>query len=128
MLERASTCLESGGRQLFRAPKSALHSRRNLHSAFWHHGASDLSLPLWWAINPANGGSGVEQPAVTTNSAPLDFLYPEQTLALLRKFSARNETAHGSRTVTRGYATATTRPNAEGPFLEEEVDSKMPVI
>ena len=127
MLERASACLESGGRQLFRAPKSALRSRRNLHSAFWHHGASDLSLPLWWAINPANSGSGsgsgVEQPAATTNSAPLDFLYPEQSLALLRSFSARNEAAHGSRTVTRGYATA--RPNVVDPFLEEEVDAAL---
>lgn len=127
MLERASACLESGGRQLFCAPKSALRSRRNLHSAFWHHGASDLSLPLWWAINPANSGSGsgsgVEQPAATTNSAPLDFLYPEQSLALLRSFSARNEAAHGSRTVTRGYATA--RPNVVDPFLEEEVDAAL---
>lgn len=121
MLERASACLESGGRQLFRAPKSALRSRRKLHSTFWHHGASDLSLPLWWAVNPAN--SGVEQPTATTNGAPLDFLYPEQTLALLRRVSARNHVAHGSRTATRGYATA--RPNVVGPFLEEEIDAAL---
>ena len=127
MLERASACLESGGRQLLRAPKSALHTRRKLHSTFWHHGASDLSLPLWWAINPANSASGVEQPAATAstaaNSAPLDFLYPEQTLVLLRRFSANIEAAHGSRTATRGYATA--RANVVDPSLEEEVDAAL---
>ncbi|KAG9203360.1 hypothetical protein G6514_003013 [Epicoccum nigrum] len=121
MLERASACLESGGRQLFRAPKSVLRSRRKLHSTFWHHGASDLSLPLWWAINPAS--NGVEQPAATANSGPLDFLYPEQTLTLLRTFSAKANVAHGSRTVTRGYATA--RSNVVGPFLEGEVDAAL---
>ncbi|KAF1850431.1 uncharacterized protein K460DRAFT_361225 [Cucurbitaria berberidis CBS 394.84] len=97
MLERASTCLESGGRQLFRAPKQCLHSRRMLHSNFWHHGASDLGLPIWWAastiLDPAN--SDGDRPARTTarlapryyDGALLDFLYPEKTLALLRRMS-----------------------------------------
>ncbi|KAF3041951.1 hypothetical protein E8E12_008679 [Didymella heteroderae] len=110
MLERASTCLESGGRQFFRAPKPALRSRRKLHSTFWHHGASDLSLPLWWAINPATNGA--EQPTPSSEAAPLDFLYPEKTLALLRKLSVRSdstpETRRGQlqRQPIRNYATA----------------------
>ncbi|KAJ4989622.1 translation regulator [Stagonosporopsis vannaccii] len=112
MLERASTCLESGGRQLFRAPKPALRSRRKLHSTFWHHAASDLSLPLWWAINPATAAAAAaEQPgASSTDAAPLDFLYPEKTLALLRKLSVRSDGAAEARrqqwrTATRSYAT-----------------------
>ncbi|KAF2996812.1 hypothetical protein E8E13_001999 [Curvularia kusanoi] len=119
MLERASTCLESGGRQLFRSPKPALRSRRKLHSTFWHHGASDLSLPLWWAVNPAP--SGVEQPAATSDSAPLDFLYPEQALALLRRLSVRTDAVSGNRTATRGYATA--RRATAVADSEEHVDS-----
>ncbi|KAJ4351078.1 hypothetical protein N0V95_004182 [Ascochyta clinopodiicola] len=97
MLERASTCLESGGRQLLRAPKSCLRSRRTLHSTFWHHGASDLSLPLWWAINPTSN-SGTDQLAASgSDGTPLDFLYPEKSLALLRKLSVRGETAPEAR-------------------------------
>ena len=97
MLERASTCFETGKRQLLRAPKRCLRSRRMLHSAFWHHGASELSLPIWWAASPVlNGGSvDVDDPAATTTpclsgprkGALLDFLYPEKTLALLTKLS-----------------------------------------
>lgn len=110
MLERASSCLESGGRQLFRAPKPALRSRRKLHSTFWHHGASDLSLPLWWAINPAFNGA--EQSAQNSEGAALDFLYPEKTLALLRRLSVRSDSAQDprrqqlQRTPVRSYATA----------------------
>ena len=112
MLERASTCLESGGRQLFRAPNPALRSRRKLHSTFWHHGASDLSLPLWWAINPTRNGGADQPPASSTDGAPLDFLYPEKTLVLLRKLSVRSDNVSEAkrqqlrRTATRSYATA----------------------
>lgn len=111
MLERASTCLETGGRQLFRAPKPCLRSRRKLHSTFWHHGASDLCLPLWWAINPTLNGSIESAVTSGSESAPLEFLYPEKTLALLRKLSVRGEPAPDARrrqihiSATRGYAT-----------------------
>ncbi|KAF2629139.1 TPR-like protein [Macroventuria anomochaeta] len=112
MLERASTCLESGGRQLFRAPNPCLRSRRKLHSTFWHHGASHLSLPLWWAINPTPNGDA-DQPATSAaDAAPLDFLYPEKTLALLRRLSVRTDAASDARRqqlhrpTIRGYATA----------------------
>lgn len=111
MLERASTCLESGGRQLFRTPNPCLRSRRKLHSTFWHHGASDLSLPLWWAINPTVGASADQSPTTSSDGAPLDFLYPEKTLALLKKLSVRTETPSDVRrrqihpSTTRSYAT-----------------------
>jgi pentatricopeptide repeat-containing protein PET309 len=98
MLERATTCLESGGRQLFRAPKPCLRSRRMLHSNFWHHGASDLSLPIWWAtpsiFDQASGDVDDRAANKTASSASrnhdgalLDFLYPEKTLALLKRLS-----------------------------------------
>ncbi|RYN37954.1 hypothetical protein AA0112_g4372 [Alternaria arborescens] len=95
MLERASTCLESGGRQLFRAPKPCLRSRRALPSTLWHHGAGDLTLPTWSAaasITQNTGGDVDDAAAKKTIGDPrrqdgvwLDFLYPEKTLALLRR-------------------------------------------
>lgn len=98
MLERASTCLESGGRQLLRAPKPSLRTRRRLHSTFWHHGASDLALPSWWATPSIFGGGNgdvddsVVRPAQEVKSTSydgmlLDFLYPKKTLALLKRLS-----------------------------------------
>ncbi|KAJ4364393.1 hypothetical protein N0V83_008986 [Neocucurbitaria cava] len=102
MLERAPTCLESGGRQLFRAPKQCLRSRRTLHSHFWHHGASDLSLPIWWAASSLLGqcsGDVHDSPATATAASThhdgtlLDFLYPEKTLALLRRLSVHGRGA-----------------------------------
>ena len=95
MLERASSCLESGGRQLFRAPKQCLRRRRMLHSHFWHHGASDLSLPVWGAASTLLGPETADVDDRAARTAPpsphegalLDFLYPEKTLALLKRLS-----------------------------------------
>ncbi|CAI6235478.1 unnamed protein product [Periconia digitata] len=102
MLERASTCLETGGRQLLRAPKQCLPTRRKLHSAFWHHGANELHLPpMWWAspasttappLHQSDSGDHVDRPRNTRVARPLeppllDFLYPEKTLALMYRWS-----------------------------------------
>ncbi|KAI8941834.1 hypothetical protein NX059_003034 [Plenodomus lindquistii] len=101
MLERASSCLESGRRQLLRAPTPCLPRRRTLHSHFWHHGASDLSLPVWWAATAAfvpdtpARRDAQDRPKKKTVAPPpqhhaglvLDFLYPEKTLALLKQWS-----------------------------------------
>lgn len=95
MRERASTCLESGRRQLFRAPNPCLRSRRQLPSTFWHHAASALGLPPSWAVhspcNDTRSGTG------SNHGAPLDFLYPEKTLALLSKLAAQSAAAPGAR-------------------------------
>ncbi|KAF2279168.1 uncharacterized protein EI97DRAFT_411937 [Westerdykella ornata] len=103
MLERASTCLETGGRHLLRTPKSCLRNRRALHSTFWRHGGSDLSLPVWWAsVGPNDRTDGdidsTSGPALSTESRKqetqlLDFLYPEKTLALLQRISKYNNDA-----------------------------------
>ena len=97
MLERASTCLESGGRQLFRAPKPCLRSRRTLHPTPRHHGANDLTLSPWQVASPTieeTGGDGGNRAANKANTdqknhegVMLDFLYPEKTLALLGRLS-----------------------------------------
>ncbi|KAH7371098.1 hypothetical protein BKA66DRAFT_424656 [Pyrenochaeta sp. MPI-SDFR-AT-0127] len=127
MLERASTCLESGGRQLFRARKQCLRSRRTLHSHFWHHGASDLSLPIWWAASSILDPSSADiddRPAKTiassasrhSNGALLEFLYPEKTLALLKRLSVYGPEVPESRrrqiqgASVRQYSTARGQP------------------
>ena len=95
MLERAPTCLETGGRQLLRRPTPCLRTRRMLHSTFWHHGATDLSLPAWWAAPSApdrnagnnNGGNESVQESKGYDGLLLDFLYPKETLSLIRRIS-----------------------------------------
>ncbi|KAF2639719.1 TPR-like protein [Massarina eburnea CBS 473.64] len=84
MLERASTCLETGGRQLLRAPQQCLRTRRMLHSSLWPHGAGDPILN--------HAGDDVDPPRTNTATRPyhgpsLDFLYPEKTVALIRRLS-----------------------------------------
>jgi pentatricopeptide repeat-containing protein PET309 len=95
MLERASTCLETG-RHLLRTPRQCVRSRRTLHSTFWHHGASDLNLPVWWAspgiFEPADGDASGRHTTLSRgsngpNGLFLDFLYPEKTMAILQKIS-----------------------------------------
>ncbi|KAH9870879.1 hypothetical protein J1614_006451 [Plenodomus biglobosus] len=128
MLERASTCLESGRRQLLRAPKPCLRRRRLLHSHFWPQPATDLALPDCW---PASSSSllvtpttrhppdrpkkkkTVPQPSRSSTGLLLDFLYPEKTLALLKQLSQcgsvalepRRPQLHVAR--ARHYSTAT---------------------
>jgi pentatricopeptide repeat-containing protein PET309 len=129
MLERTSTCLESGGRKLLRVPQPCLRSRRTLHSAFWHHGASDLSLPGWWAACSAhNGGSGGSEDGVAKATPPgpssgalLDFLYPEKTLTLLKQLSSTvsdtttsRRRRHPQRPSARHYATFPRQPARDG--------------
>ncbi|KAF2817270.1 uncharacterized protein BDZ99DRAFT_12122 [Mytilinidion resinicola] len=101
MLERASACLESGGRQLLRRTRRCSKSRRMLHSTFWYHAAGDLGLPIWCA--PAaqfetttisheslreranehrHGGVNTGQ-----SSIALEFLYPAKTLAFIQHLS-----------------------------------------
>lgn len=95
MLEWASTCLETGGRQLLRPRKPCLRTRRMLHSTFWHHGASDLALPFWWptasvfgrTIGDVDDSRHSNSSIKTTEGPCLEFLYPAKTLALLRKLS-----------------------------------------
>ncbi|KAL5377180.1 hypothetical protein DPSP01_009992 [Paraphaeosphaeria sporulosa] len=134
MLERASTCLESGGRQLLRAPKPCLRTRRMLHSSFWHHGASDLALPSWWAASTVPDhtagdvdDSGRSRPTTRSYEGPLlEFLYPEKTLAFIRRLSSYGPDAAEIRrrgmlgAGTRQYSTSQWQPSSEEPVDDLE--------
>lgn len=100
MLERVVGCLEIGGRLRVRTSARSMKSRRSLHSAFWTHGAGEIDLPSWWIHLlqlPSCGesirgehvrrGPSQERPTGLFESGMLDFLYPVQTLALIRRFS-----------------------------------------
>jgi len=105
MIESAARCLETGGRAALRVNRKQLRSRRHLHSAFWSHGAGNIDLPAWWIFllqTPATTDEvdksrrkGEIRNAVSTGLQDifLDFLYPVQTLALIRRLK-RSATAH----------------------------------
>ncbi|KAF2846632.1 TPR-like protein [Plenodomus tracheiphilus IPT5] len=90
MLERASTCLESGRRQLFRAPKPCLRQRHMLHSHVAHPSSMVDASPSPHAAprrevrrRPKN--KTLLPPARHNQRLLLDFLYPQPTLALLKQ-------------------------------------------
>ena len=135
MLERATACLETGGRRLLlHKPPRSLRSHRSLHSAFWCHGAGDIDLPSWWMFL-------LQQPPEETFSVPtratkrsrdrgslqlfgggfLDFLYPAKTLALLHKYASKDSAYLRSRTqkLSRPYTSA-----AAGPPLDNKRDGE----
>ncbi|KAL9600043.1 MAG: hypothetical protein Q9219_003413 [cf. Caloplaca sp. 3 TL-2023] len=98
MIERATTCLENGGKHIVRAPRTPFRTRRHLHSTFWSHGAGNINLPSWWQAflqvpstdQPRWSSKGDPHLAFgilaeNTSLGLLDFLYPVQTIALIRK-------------------------------------------
>jgi pentatricopeptide repeat-containing protein PET309 len=132
MLERASTCLETG-RHLLRTPKQCLRGRRTFHSTFWHHGASDLTLPIWWAspgiFEPADGDASgghkiLSRGSMRSNGLFLDFLYPEKTKVILQRVSKYGldtiESRPGTRLNRNGIRHfSTTRWNEKGTDKDE---------
>lgn len=157
MIERASTCLKNGGKHLLRIPKNPFQTQRSIHSAFWAHGAGDINLPTWWhaflqvppashskwqskgnAVNPQNVASD------NTSHTLLDFLYPVQTLAIIRKYVSETSTtsrrhrrsqllAQRSRT----YTSAADKPvndvakqeeDTENTVVENALEIDFPVI
>lgn len=97
MIERAAGCLKDGGRALLPKTTKLYRSRRLLHSAFWSHGARDIDLPAWWLCllqTPTSDdrhdsrrklGESTAKMAVGLQDFFLDFLYPLQTLAMIRR-------------------------------------------
>ncbi|MCJ1282159.1 hypothetical protein MMC26_001482 [Xylographa opegraphella] len=103
MLERATGCLENGGRRLLRLTSKSFRARRSLHSAFWCHGAGDIDLPSWWISllqqpppEKATRSQSIADTARKCLSAGLldggflDFLYPAKTLSLIHKLAIRD--------------------------------------
>lgn len=149
MLERATACLDSGARLSIRCARRASRSNRSLSSNFWNHGASELDLLPWAAACNSQAAIDVHdthqryrarqtsKDENITNSNPtegpfLDFLYPPQALALLRrtnnrhmeKWEKRNE-----RRLPRGFVHATRRYSSKSTKAsqnsEEEPRSKV---
>jgi pentatricopeptide repeat-containing protein PET309 len=111
MLERASTCLESGGRQLFRTPTPCLclRSRPAPYAALRHHAAPATTAA---AVPDCPSGDVVDStaalpasPAPLAPTTTLDFLYPEKTLELIRRLSTTTTTT--TTTVHNAMATVT---------------------
>ncbi|KAL8709902.1 MAG: hypothetical protein Q9225_007379 [Loekoesia sp. 1 TL-2023] len=101
MIERATTCLETGGKHILRIPNTPFRTHRHLHSAFWSHGAGDINLPAWWhaflQVPPSHSqwlSKGDTRRIASDNVGLgfLDFLYPVQTLAFIRKYVNENST------------------------------------
>ncbi|KAL8853841.1 MAG: hypothetical protein Q9221_001312 [Calogaya cf. arnoldii] len=103
MIERVTACLENGGKHVLRRI-SKQQTHRSLHSAFWSHGAGKIDLPSWWLALlqvPSSPNqtwsfnkSAPDVPQTTPNAfGLLDFLYPGETLAFIRKFMSGNASA-----------------------------------
>ena len=139
MIERAARCLEIGGRAAFRGYKKQIRTRRHLHSAFWSHGAGNINLPAWWILLLQTPDTAVEgriarkknefRTAVSENLEEmfLDFLYPLQTLALLKQIK-RATTAHqlaaqSAKRCTRSYTSIAQTFITGGNVASEEGDS-----
>ncbi|KAI0521446.1 hypothetical protein F5B22DRAFT_573457 [Xylaria bambusicola] len=92
MLEKTAACLEPCGRRVVPPPRTALRSTRQLHTAFWQHGAADIELTkAWQTLMHGTLDSSVtlsdrgETSSLNASAFLLDFLYPAGTAALLRR-------------------------------------------
>ena len=131
MLERATVCLDIGGRRLLRTPQKPFRSRRSLHSAFWCHGAGDIDLPSWWisllqvpSQETSSPSTSKKKPKTSLVNLPtsgfLEFLYPTKTLALVHKFvvqdslltRSRSQRSTGPNTI-RAYTSGTTEAHSD---------------
>ncbi|MCJ1431633.1 hypothetical protein MMC27_000988 [Xylographa pallens] len=134
MLERATGCLENGGRRLLRLTSKSLRTRRSLHSAFWCHGAGDIDLPSWWISllqQPPPERATHSQSIVDTakkclsagllDGGFLDFLYPAKTLSLIHKLAIR-DVKHMSHRAYRSTSQAAIRS-----FTSEAVEDRVAV-
>lgn len=102
MLEKTAASLEPCGLQrVLPSANKSFKSRRQLHTAFWQHGAADVEITSAWQVlmhgvfdstQDAASSSAVasvdpRHPALRASTFLLDFLYPTGSLAFLRRFS-----------------------------------------
>ncbi|KAK5633400.1 hypothetical protein RRF57_009114 [Xylaria bambusicola] len=92
MLEKTAACLEPCGRRVVPPPRTALRSTRQLHTAFWQHGAADIELTRAWQTlmhgtldSSATLSDRGETSSLSASAFLLDFLYPAGAAALLRR-------------------------------------------
>lgn len=144
MIERAARCFEHGGKTLLCGQKRQIRSRRCLHSGFWSHGAGNIDLPAWWIFflqAPASNNAELprERRALPTDGMAtglpeifLDFLYPVQTLALIRRLErstqAHRQETHSVQRRSRSYTSIAAdliarTSQAENDFAEIGMDA-----
>lgn len=90
MREWLISCLKKGGPRLYQPlPSHPYRSHRRLHSAFWSHGAGNIDLPSWWNSLLQITQAGEENDVENRGLGPqfLEFLYPSQTSAFIRKYA-----------------------------------------
>ncbi|KAI0426689.1 hypothetical protein F5Y09DRAFT_318266 [Xylaria sp. FL1042] len=130
MLERTAACLEPCGLRLLPpAKKAAVRSTRQLHTAFWQHGAADVELSKAWqtlmhgTLDSSDTGSVLSSssssseqarsPSLSASAFLLDFLYPTGAAVLMRRPSpASRDPSHRLR-----FRTRPTRPSHVSPRL-----------
>ncbi|KAI1122140.1 hypothetical protein F5Y10DRAFT_81327 [Nemania abortiva] len=91
MLERTAACLEPCGLRVLPPHKKALRSTRQLHTAFWQHGAADIELTTAWQAlmhgTVESTSAFAEQarrgPPISASAFLLEFLYPTGAVALM---------------------------------------------
>ena len=124
MIERLAGCLNLGVRNVLGGNLKVREggSRRHLHSAFWFHGAGSINLPAWWILllqTPSTPddyrhkkSSPKLKPTIMSGIEDifLDFLYPMQTLAQIRRLRrstiAHQQAAQTTQQRTRAYTSA----------------------
>ncbi|TGJ82612.1 hypothetical protein E0Z10_g6150 [Xylaria hypoxylon] len=95
MLERTAACLEPCRLRVLPPPKKALRSTRQLHTAFWQHGAADIELTKAWQTlmhgtldldtSSVSSDQQARNPSLSASAFLLDFLYPTGAAALMRR-------------------------------------------
>lgn len=91
---------------MLRGSEKQFRSRRHIHYAFWSHGAGNIDLPSWWMLFLQSSGCAHELYSRKGDKTPtaalstelqethLDFLYPIQTLALIRRLKRSTNAQH----------------------------------
>ncbi|KAI0449186.1 hypothetical protein F5B21DRAFT_495116 [Xylaria acuta] len=94
MLERTAACLEPCGLRVLPPNKNPLRSTRQLHTAFWQHGAANIELTTAWhalmhgTLDSASAlADHARSPSLSASAFLLDFLYPTGAVALMRRRS-----------------------------------------
>ncbi|PNY23127.1 Pentatricopeptide repeat-containing protein [Tolypocladium capitatum] len=135
MLERTAASLETCNLQrLLSKPGRSSKRCRRLHTGFWQHGASAIELSSLWPLPPraadadADSSSRPPQTDLVASAFLLDFLYPNGTHALLRRFYPslpRPQDGSGSDggARTRSFTSSTTivaEPDAQNPIVRPD--------
>ncbi|ORY62950.1 uncharacterized protein BCR38DRAFT_435513 [Pseudomassariella vexata] len=125
MLEKTAASLEPCGLLLPLATKS-FRSRRQLHTAFWQHGAAGVELSNAWqalmhgVFNLNTDSPETKNTSLRASSFLLDFLYPNVTVAFMRRFGPAPGHSFAKVSPRLYSSSATSTPLA--PSAETKVD------